>query len=250
LRWGYLTLFLAKTTLFCYCSGQVGSFIEPRSASNLREPLCRTLNLRTFRRSLTTLRQSATSWTVSLELPPRLCSQASRKQNTLPMSRAFVAAAQPRDAIEDLLTRDVIDLSWDVLRLRRLKAGLLRGAISSSIYQVMCRLGYEDEYAGELAANWAAGKRAAQKTVAGALQKAQRTMEDVMAETLQDKIDSFERFDRLMASSEARRNNALREIERHRAALGAAVRQAVDDEIQDAEFRYVDTGEVGGAPPS
>ncbi len=52
----------------------------------------------------------------------------------------------------------------------------------------------------------------------------------------------------MLASSEARRNNALREIERHRAALGAAVRQAVD-EIQDAEFRDVETGEVGGAPP-
>ena len=54
---------------------------------------------------------------------------------------------------------------------------------------------------------------------------------------------------RLLASSEAPRNNALREIERHRAALGSAVRQAID-EIQDAEFRDVDTGEVGGAPPS
>ena len=78
--------------------------------------------------------------------------------------------------------------------------------------------GYEDEFAGELAANWAAGKKAAQKTVAAALQKAQLTMEDVMAETLEDKIDSFERFDRMLAGSEARRNNALREIERHRAA--------------------------------
>ncbi len=53
----------------------------------------------------------------------------------------------------------------------------------------MCRLGYEDEYAGELAANWAAGKKAAQKEVVGALQKAQLTMEDVMAETLEDKIE-------------------------------------------------------------
>jgi len=159
---------------------------------------------------------------------------------------AIVKAAHPKDAIEDLLTRDVIDLSWEVLRLRRLKAGLLRGAISSSIYQVMCRLGYEDEYAWKLAANWAAERKAAQKEVAGALQKAQLTMEDVMAETLEDKIDSFERFDRLLASSEARRNNARREIERHRAALGAAVRQAID-EVQDAEFRDVDTGE---APPS
>ena len=92
----------------------------------------------------------------------------------------IVAAAQPRDGIEDLLTRDVIDLSWDVLRLRRLKAGLLRGAISSSICQVMCRLGYEDEHAWKLAANWAAERKAAQKEVVGALQKAQLTMEDVM----------------------------------------------------------------------
>src|SRR5580698_2101379 len=133
----------------------------------------------------------------------------------------IVAAAQPRDAIEDLLTRDVIDLSWEVLRLRRLKAGLLRGAISSSIYQMLCRLGYEDEHAWKLAANWAAERKPAQKEVARALQKAQLPMEDVMAETLEGKIDSFERFDRLLASSEARRNNALREIERHRAALGA-----------------------------
>jgi hypothetical protein len=162
---------------------------------------------------------------------------------------AIVKAAHPKDAIEDLLTRDVIDLSWEVLRLRRLKAGLLRGAISSSIYRVMCRLGYEDEHAWKLAANWAAERKAAQKEVARALQKAQLTMEDVMAETLEDKIEPFERFDRLLASSEARRNNALREIERHRAALGAAVRQAID-EVQDAEFRDVDTGEVGGAPPS
>jgi hypothetical protein len=162
---------------------------------------------------------------------------------------AIVKAAHPKDAIEDLLTRDVIDLSWEVLRLRRLKAGLLRGGISSSIYQVMCRLGYEDDFAGELAADWAAGKKAAQKTVAAALQKAQLTMEDVMAETLEGKIDSFERFDRLLASWEARRNNALREIDRHRLALGAAVRQAID-EVEDAEFRDLETGEVSGGPPA
>ena len=57
----------------------------------------------------------------------------------------IVALARPRDAIEDLLTRDVIDLSWEVLRLRRLKAGLLRGAIGSGINAVMYRLGYEED---------------------------------------------------------------------------------------------------------
>src|ERR1700722_20312922 len=72
----------------------------------------------------------------------------------------IVAAAQPRDAIEDLLSRDVIDLSWEVLRLRRLKAGLLRAAVSNSIYRVMRRLGYEDLDAWKLTTNWAAERKA------------------------------------------------------------------------------------------
>ena len=91
-------------------------------------------------------------------------------------------------------------------------------------------------------------RKARRKEVAGALQKARLTIEDVMAKTLEGEIDSFERFDRILASSEARRNNALSEIDRHRAALGGAVRQAID-EVQDAEFRDVDTGEVGRTAP-
>jgi hypothetical protein len=34
----------------------------------------------------------------------------------------IVKGAQPRDAVEEFLTRDVIDLTWDILRLRRMKA--------------------------------------------------------------------------------------------------------------------------------
>jgi hypothetical protein len=34
-----------------------------------------------------------------------------------------VAVARPRDAIEEFFTRDVIDLTWEILRLRRAKAG-------------------------------------------------------------------------------------------------------------------------------
>lgn len=42
----------------------------------------------------------------------------------------------------------------------------------------------------------------------------------------------------MLASAEARRNNALHEIDLHRSALGAAVRQAV--EVEDVEFRDVE----------
>jgi hypothetical protein len=159
-----------------------------------------------------------------------------------------VTVARPRDAIEEFLTRDVIDLTWEILRLRRMKVGLLRASIGRGIESVMRSLGYNPVSARELAVGWASGEKSAKNEVAGTLQKAQLAIEDVMAKTLEGEIDSFERFDRILASSEARRNNALREIDRHRAALGGAVRQAID-EVQDAEFRDVDTGEIGGAAP-
>jgi hypothetical protein len=160
----------------------------------------------------------------------------------------IVAVARPRDAIEEILTRDAIDLTWEILRLRRMKVGLLRASMGSGIERIMRSLGYNFVSAGEIAKSWAAGEKTAKNEVSAAMKKAQLTMEDVTAKTLEDKIDSFERFDRMLASLEARRNNALREIERHRAALGAAVQQAID-EVHDAEFRDVDTGEVGGVAP-
>jgi hypothetical protein len=64
-----------------------------------------------------------------------------------------------------------------------------------------------------------------------------------MAEAFAKEIDSFERFDRMLASAEARCNNALREIDCHRSSLGAAVRQVID-RVEDAEFRDVETCKV------
>ena len=164
-----------------------------------------------------------------------------------------VAVARPRDAIEEFLTRDVIDLTWEIFRLRRVKAGILKASINMGIERVLDNLGHGPEssfdYTEKLAEKWAAGDKNARKEVQAALDKAGLTIDEVTAKTVESKLASFERLDRMLASAEARRNNALREIARHREALGGAVRQAIG-EIQDAEFRDVETGEVGGAPPS
>ena len=78
------------------------------------------------------------------------------------------------------------------------------------------------------------------------LDKAGLTIDEVTAMTLESKLDSFERLDRMLASAEARRNNALHEIDRHRSALGAAARHAID-EVEDADFQDVETGATRGA---
>ena len=163
----------------------------------------------------------------------------------------IVAVAQPRDATEEFLTR-VVDGIWEILRLCRLKAGLLRMACSDGVRTVASKLGYKLTSMGtvhDLSVKWMSGDAKTRKEFAEILKKAGLGMEDVRAEALSSKIDTFERIDRMLASSEARRNNALREIDRHRAALGAAMRQALD-EVRDADFRDVETGVPRvGAPP-
>jgi hypothetical protein len=82
----------------------------------------------------------------------------------------------------------------------------------------------------------------------GKLFASDRTANKVTAKTLESKLDSFERLDRMLASLEARRNNALREIDRHRAAFGGGGRRSIE-EIEDADFRDVETGQATGTGP-
>jgi len=60
-----------------------------------------------------------------------------------------------------------------------------------------------------------------------------------MAKGLAAKIEEFERIDRLITIAESRRNASLREIDRHRAALGEAMRRNVQE--VDGEFEVVET---------
>jgi hypothetical protein len=144
----------------------------------------------------------------------------------------IVRAAKPRDAIEEFLVRDVVDLTWEILRLRRVKAGTLRASMVVGVRLVLGGLDGDYSEAEKLGKSWAVGNNSARNKVNVILNKAGLTIDEVA-----------ERLDRLLASAEARRNNALREIDRHRDALGGGVRRSIE-EIEDAEFRDVETGEA------
>jgi hypothetical protein len=151
-----------------------------------------------------------------------------------------VRAAKPRDAIEEFLVRDVVDLTWEILRLRRAKAGMLKASIGAGVGLVLGAVGYPYTQRDTLSQNWLARDKGARKNVDAILAKTGLTIEEVTAKTLEKKIDVFEKLDRMLASAEARRNNAVREIDRHRDALGG-VRRSIE-EIEDAEFRDVEAG--------
>jgi len=168
----------------------------------------------------------------------------------LSVAQRIVAVAQPKDAIEEFLTRDVVDLTWEVFRLRRMKAALLRASASEGVSRILSTTGNDQDSfdvleGPDFAQKWASGDASARVEFTKILKKAELTMDEVMAETFAKEIDFLERLDRMLASAEARRNNALREVDRHREALGAAVRRAID-EVQDVEYRDVETGEASG----
>ena len=166
----------------------------------------------------------------------------------------FVAASKPQDTIEEFLVRDVIDLTWEIFRLRRVKFGILKSSMGDGLRTILNSLGHGAgpmwlDTGDPLSQKWAAGDRNAQKEVEQLLKTAGLGIEEVTAKTLETKLDAFERLDRMLASAEARRNNALREIDRHRETLGAATRQSIED-IEDADFQDVETGAItSGARP-
>jgi hypothetical protein len=149
----------------------------------------------------------------------------------------MTAAVAPRDVIEEIWVRDVVDLVWEALSLRRLKALLLIVSARRGLDQVISPL-FKDGRAYELANDWFAGKKEAVREVEQALAKAGLTMEAVAAQTLAIKLDDIERIDRMIMNAEARRNATLREVERHRETLAARLRCAAED-IQDVEFAEI-----------
>jgi len=94
------------------------------------------------------------------------------------------------------------------------------------------------------AKRWAAGDSRAKVKWKQSSATPGLSLSEVTAQTVDCKLYTFERLDNMLASSEARRNNALREIDRHRETLGAAARRAVED-AEDVEYREVNTDVIG-----
>ncbi|MFZ2140719.1 MAG: hypothetical protein WAV78_27980 [Xanthobacteraceae bacterium] len=133
-------------------------------------------------------------------------------------------ALAPRNVMEDVWIRDVVDLVWDIFRLRRIKANLLRVRARNAIREVISPL-VRDSW--DLADKWSARDANAVSLVEAALKRAAMSMDTVMAATLREEIDHVAQIEAMIAHAEVRRGAALREIERYRANLAENLRRAI-----------------------
>jgi hypothetical protein len=155
------------------------------------------------------------------------------------------SAVAPGDVIEELWIRDVVDLMWETLRLRRLKAKLIMACAHEGLRHALDSLANEDEM-DRLISNWIDRKPQAVKRVDQLLARAGYDGEVVYAYTLAIRLDDLERIDRVIMQADARRNAVIREVDRHRDALAQRLRDAVTDS-EDAEFETIPPQDDEGA---
>jgi hypothetical protein len=147
-------------------------------------------------------------------------------------------AVKPADFIEEIWVREVVDMTWDIKRLRRQKPQLLASCAREGLAALLSS-SFGLDNARALSSDWAWGKPEAIKYVKKILADAGMSMDAVLGRALALKIDVFERIDHLIMDIQAARNAELREIDRHRATLGERLRQAVQ-QVEDAEFKVVE----------
>jgi hypothetical protein len=149
---------------------------------------------------------------------------------------------KPADVLEEMWVRDVVDLSWENFRLRRLKTNLLNANAHRGLKTVLESI-TSPGLAILLPGKWAARDRDAIEQIDELLASSDLTMDAVMAETLAYIIDDFERIDRMIMHTEARRNAILREVDRYRTSLGQALRRATND-IENSQFLEISAREI------
>ena len=130
--------------------------------------------------------------------------------------KQIAGTVKPADVIEEILVRDIVDLVWEGLRLRRLKVALMNLRSRQPLQSALEMYSYIE--------------RTDRECLSG---------DELMAATLDENIDSIDRIERLTALAEARRIAAFREIDRHRITLGDELRQVVEH-VEDAEFKVIE----------
>ena len=152
------------------------------------------------------------------------------------LSARIFADAKPHGILEELWVHDVVEVVWDVVRLRRYKTHVLAACAQEGLHKVLTSL--DVTRALELSRRWAARDDAAMAEVNARLAAAGLTIDAVMARTYEAKMNVITAIDGLLMKAEARRAAALRELERHRATFAQTLRRAAQD-VEDAEFEVI-----------
>jgi hypothetical protein len=154
----------------------------------------------------------------------------------------FRSAIEPADVIEEIWVRDIVDLVWETIRLRRWKAKIMQAAAHEGLARLLTPHVPAVDLR-DLVNRWSRRDPVSRKKVDALLKKAGLDQDAIAAQTLAVRLDTFDKIDTLLTKTEARRNLILREVNRHRDFLDRRPREmsAAIDEPQ-----FSGAGSAGG----
>ena len=160
--------------------------------------------------------------------PPLLLTESRSEFDDFQAS--FQQAIMPRGAIEHIYFDDIVASTWEILRFRRSKTAIINSAFQKALLSLL-EPHFEDDYLGtaskDLAERWFVDS-AARKKVAQLLGRFELDEFAIEAEAIRISLPDLEGIDRLLATAEARRNRAFRNIEDCRASFARTARNASD----------------------
>lgn len=110
--------------------------------------------------------------------------------------REVSISVMPADIFEDMWVRDIVDLTIDVLRLRRLKADLMKANAYKGLSETLTPLVGRSE-ADTLAKGWAARKPDVVEKVNKTLMSAGLSTDTILAQTFSLKLNDMEHIEHL-----------------------------------------------------
>jgi hypothetical protein len=194
--------------------------------------------------------------------PPPLLRYEDRRSYDALMAEV-TASIVPTDTIEWLLTKDVVDASWEIIRYRRFKAALIDSEIAFKLHSVLpiphvpetttyettennpfkLLKSYEEKLThtiSEEKLDELKKKRAAiieERRASPYFAERPRDYSTLYASAFVDGVDNVNKIEVILLSAERRRNGSLSKIEQYRASRAAASRQATSSKTIEGDFR-------------
>ena len=170
--------------------------------------------------------------TKALSQPALLMTES--KQDYQALQASLEHEIMPRSFVESMYVADIAALTWEILRLRRCKSGIINNAFEKALQNLLRpRFSiYNSEPADDLARRWFADPTA-KKEVAELLRRVRLDEFAVEAEAVRLSSSALELIDRMLSAYESRRNKALRSIEDYRVGFAKTVRDSSDRALQE-----------------
>ena len=152
---------------------------------------------------------------------------------------AFEREIKPKGIIEQMYVHDICTVVWEILRLRRCKVVIINSAFRSALEHLLAQLlrqpgQYEHDVrdeAQDLAHAWFTDEEA-KKQVSEILSRFGLDESAIEAEAVRRSSSNLELLDRMLTSSESRRDKALCCVAEYRTSLAHQLQESADRIIE------------------